>query len=159
MFDTSIEKSNNRYEEKEWSLYPNRQWRNDSLNKNKSVYLLSRYRCTHYVGNNIAKVIDHFPRLRLKLLEEYPSRDYKNGAKDYARLNGFRGPANSPLDCWFLPFFFFFLSNRYFLLKFYNLAPRDIKHRTSIQDSLYIKFHRYFCRCTCDRKIRIRANC
>ena len=103
------------------------------------IFYLARYRCTYYVRNNIAKVIDHFPRLRLKLLEEYPSRDYKNGAKDYARLNGFRGPANSPLDCWFLSsfFLFFFLPNRYFLLKFYNLAPRDIKHRTSIQDSIY----------------------
>lgn len=43
-----------------------------------------------YVGN-IGKVIDHFPSLRLKLLEKYPGQDYKNGAEDYARLNGFRG--------------------------------------------------------------------
>lgn len=53
--------------------------------KKKRVFLF-----LSYVGN-IGKVIDHFPSLRLKLLEKYPGQDYKNGAEDYARLNGFRG--------------------------------------------------------------------
>lgn len=53
--------------------------------KKKRVFLF-----LSYVGN-IGKVIDHFPSLRLKLLEKYPGQDYKNGTEDYARLNGFRG--------------------------------------------------------------------
>ena len=56
---------------------------------------MSQNFCSYYVRSNITKVINHLSRLRLKLLKEYQG----NGAKDYARLNGFRAPANSLLAC------------------------------------------------------------